>query len=72
MMINLQQIDMNKILIIPGLFTMACSNNASHETTHENEHEMDTAKVAKALQLNNGARWKTDEVTRKMLPPQCD
>lgn len=64
-MINLKQIYMNKILVILSLFILACSNNATRvEANNEREHEQhDTS--ATALQLNNGARWKTDEATRR-------
>src|SRR5688572_22618879 len=67
-MINLKQKYMNRMLIILSLFVMACSNNVSQvETAKEDEHEHHDAAMAKpiALQLNNGARWKTDEATSK-------
>ncbi|HET9825603.1 MAG TPA: hypothetical protein VFP87_09715 [Chitinophagaceae bacterium] len=59
---------MNKLFLIIGLLFMACTNNPSHvEATNEDEHEPhDTMTTnAASLQLNNGARWKTDEATRK-------
>ena len=57
------------MLIILSLFVMACSNiDSGAETTKEDEHELHDSAMTKpviALQLNNGAKWKTDEATRK-------
>jgi hypothetical protein len=58
---------MNKVLVAVSLFVIACSGNVSQrEATHNGEgHNPTTAEAPIALQLNNGAKWKTDETTRK-------
>ena len=65
-MINHKYIYMNKILIIISLIIISCANPEKHQATTGHEHH-DTTKVETAIgeQLNNGARWKTDEATRK-------
>ena len=59
---------MNKILIILSLLIAACSNNESHigvakGDKHE-EHDSATAAVV-TVPLNNNAKWRTDDATRK-------
>ena len=55
---------MKKILISLSLFVMACSNNVS-ESGEQDKHNATTSVAHNSLQLNNGARWKADEPTRK-------
>lgn len=62
---------MNKILVILSLIAISCSNNASQveanakdEDEHE-QHEMATTRDSTTLQLNDGAKWKADDATRK-------
>jgi hypothetical protein len=55
---------MNKIIaVLTSLFFFACTNTSQEkvESATEREHSDSTSK----LQLNNGAKWKTDEATRK-------
>jgi len=66
MMINFKQMYMKRIMAILSFFLIACSNNVL-EANKKNEHELHDATPANgkaALQLNNGARWKTDDATR--------
>ena len=48
---------------------MACSNNPSQteatDTGEQEKHNTTTSIVHNSLQLNNGAKWKADEATRK-------
>jgi hypothetical protein len=55
---------MNKIVVVlTSLFFFACTNISQEkaESTTEHQHPDFTSKV----QLNDGAKWKTDEATRK-------
>jgi hypothetical protein len=66
-MINLKLIYMNKLIIILSLFSIACSGNVSQkEGTEKAGHETHNTNLRPAgkLQLNNLAKWKTDEATR--------
>lgn len=59
---------MNKILISLSLLVMACTNNVSQVKTTPSEqekHDATTNVLHDSLQLNNGARWKADDATRK-------
>jgi hypothetical protein len=56
---------MNKILMILTLFAIACSDNARVTAKRGHEQEDTITEVRSPLRLNNGARWKTDEATRK-------
>ena len=59
---------MKKILIILSLF-VACVNKESKVETadkaKQEERDSSSSEVHIALQLNNGAKWKTDVATRK-------
>ena len=60
---------MNKILISLSLFIMACSNNASQveatDSSEQEKHNATTTAAHNSLQLNNGAKWKADDDTRR-------
>lgn len=65
-MINLKQAYMKTILTILSILLIACSNNESRiEAAHEGDPHGISTNVNNALQLNNGAKWKTDEATRE-------
>lgn len=55
---------MNKIIVIlTSLFFFACTNISQEKTESSTQHQHpDSTSI---LQLNNGAKWKTDEATRK-------
>ena len=58
---------MNRLIFIFSVLLIACTNPVSQvEPTKETQHEDHSAnKEGSVLRLNNGARWKADEVTRK-------
>jgi hypothetical protein len=65
-MINPKYCFMNKIIIISGLLLLSCSGPGRQEASTELEqHDTYKADPGIGLQLNNGARWKTDDATRK-------
>lgn len=60
---------MSKILIIISLFFISCSGNVpqlddASQNKHE-QHDTTVTKGATTLNLNNGAKWKTDEATQR-------
>jgi hypothetical protein len=62
-MINLKTKHMNKLMILLALIFSACTGTMQKDTEQaktENEKENVTA-----VQLNNGAKWKLDDATKK-------
>jgi hypothetical protein len=60
---------MKNIVVFLSLIVMSCSTNApkpeaTTEAWHE-QHDTTTVKTAASLQLNKGAKWKTDAPTSK-------
>ena len=56
---------MNKILIILSFLLIACSNNKTKDNaSHKDQHE-ESEVTSTSLKLNNGAKWKSDDATRK-------
>lgn len=55
---------MNKIIVFfTSLFFLACTNVPQEKAESSTDHQhSDSTSI---LQLNNGAKWKTDEATRK-------
>ena len=65
-MINHKYIYMEKLLIILSIIAISCSNpEGQQETSGHEHHDMGKPEHAPSMQLNNGAKWKTDEATRK-------
>jgi hypothetical protein len=68
-MINIKLITMKKIPVIICLLLIACNNNAPQAIAENKgvhaKHDSATVNATTDLQLNNGAKWKADEVTRK-------
>ena len=56
---------MNKILFILSFLLIACSNNKTKDNaSHKDQHE-ESEVTSTSLKLNNGAKWKSDDATRK-------
>ena len=56
---------MNKILIILSFLLIACSNNKTKDNaSHKDQHE-ESEVTSTSLKLNNGAKRKSDDATRK-------
>ncbi len=62
---------MHKFLfLLTAVLFMSCSNHADEHAEHDHsadstEHVHEHDGQSAALQLNNGAKWKADEVTKK-------
>lgn len=60
---------MNRLLVILSILMYACSGNVASKEPANTEHHQHqgevVGKTSKGLSLNNGAKWKSDEPTRK-------
>lgn len=58
---------MYRIIVLPFFLFMACSSHSHRQETNDAEHATHQPSTGsnKGLQLNNGAKWKTDDATKK-------
>lgn len=66
MMINLKTKHMNKLLVMMAFVFTACTGTIQQDTDSKEAAKTENEKEnVTALQLNNGAKWKLDDATKK-------
>ena len=56
---------MNKIIVLMIFAFAACTSNTKQDAVNETDSTATHHETQAGLQLNNGAKWKTDEATKR-------